>query len=148
MMFHIWNASSRCLSHHHPWRTGSFPGWGVWLAEPRLHAHPSDQRIPGKQDLHCLHASMFAWSQGKSLNLIPKQMQALLTIFSWPELISRNQKHLKVFLWWLSGKEPTCQFDPWSGKIPHVGGATKPMCHNYRACAPEPGSCYYWAHVL
>ena len=91
---------------------------------------------------------VFAWSQDKSLNLIPKQMQALLTIFSWPELISCNQKPLKVLLWWLSGKEPTCQFDPWSGKIPHVGGTTKPMCHNYWACAPEPGSCSYWAHVL
>ena len=27
-------------------------------------------------------------------------------------------------------------------------GATKPMCHNYRACAPAPGSRHYWAHVL
>ena len=26
--------------------------------------------------------------------------------------------------------------------------ATKPMCHNYRACALEPESHNYWAHVL
>ena len=25
--------------------------------------------------------------------------------------------------------------------------ATKSMCHNYQACALEPGSCNYWAHV-
>ena len=27
-------------------------------------------------------------------------------------------------------------------------GATKPMRHNYWACAPEPVSHNYWAHVL
>ena len=26
--------------------------------------------------------------------------------------------------------------------------ATKPMCHNYWACAPEPRSHNYWVHVL
>ena len=26
-------------------------------------------------------------------------------------------------------------------------GATKPVGHNYQACALEPGSCNYWAHV-
>ena len=26
-------------------------------------------------------------------------------------------------------------------------GATKPMSHNYWACAPEPMSHNYWAHV-
>ena len=25
--------------------------------------------------------------------------------------------------------------------------ATKPMCHKYWACAPEPTSCDYWAHA-
>ena len=55
--------------------------------------------------------------------------------------------------WWLSGKESTCQFrecgfEPWSRKIPHGRGATKPVHHNYRACALEPVSHNYWAHVL
>ena len=27
-------------------------------------------------------------------------------------------------------------------------GATKPMLHNYRACALKPESCNYWAHGL
>ena len=26
-------------------------------------------------------------------------------------------------------------------------GATKPLCHNYWACALEPGSHNYWAHI-
>ena len=33
-------------------------------------------------------------------------------------------------------KDPTCR------------GATKPMCHTYRACALEPVCHNYWAHVL
>ena len=40
--------------------------------------------------------------------------------------------------WWLSGKESTCQcreheFDPWSGRIPHV-----PELQSPRATAIEP----------
>ena len=33
-------------------------------------------------------------------------------------------------------EDPTCQ------------GTTKPICHNYWACAPDSGSHNYWAHVL
>ena len=33
-------------------------------------------------------------------------------------------------------EDPTCR------------GATKPMCHNFWACALEPTSHNYWAHVL
>ena len=56
-------------------------------------------------------------------------------------------------LWWLSGKESTCQwkrhgFSLWSGKILHVvEQLTKPVSHSYWACSLEPGSCSYWAHV-
>ena len=32
-------------------------------------------------------------------------------------------------------EDPTCR------------GATTPMCHNYRACALEPASHNYWAHM-
>ena len=35
----------------------------------------------------------------------------------------------------LTQEDPTCH------------GATKPVCHNHWACALEPGSCNYWAHV-
>ena len=55
------------------------------------------------------------------------------------------------FSWWLSGKESACQcqrhgLDPRFGKIPPTMEETKPMCHNYWACALEPGSDVYWAH--
>ena len=45
---------------------------------------------------------------------------------------------------------PACAGD--TGLIPNPGGshmpqATKPMSRNYQVCAPEPGSCNYWAHV-
>ena len=50
--------------------------------------------------------------------------------------------------WWPSGWESSCQcrghgFDPWSGRIPHA--TTKPVCHNYCACALELVSHNYWA---
>ena len=38
-------------------------------------------------------------------------------------------------VWSLVHEDPTCP------------GATKPMCHNYRACALELASHNYWAHV-
>ena len=37
-------------------------------------------------------------------------------------------------VWWLVQEDPTSY------------GATKPMCHNYWACALEPGICNYSAH--
>ena len=48
--------------------------------------------------------------------------------------------------WWLSGQESACQcrghgFKPWCRKIPHAVKQLKPTCHNYWACAAEPGSC-------
>ena len=52
--------------------------------------------------------------------------------------------------WWLSDKESACQykrhqFDPCLGKIPH---ATEQLCAtHHRACAGEPGSRNYWAHM-
>ena len=38
-------------------------------------------------------------------------------------------------VWALVWEDPTCR------------GATKPVCHNYWACALEPASHGYWAHV-
>ena len=51
---------------------------------------------------------------------------------------------------WCSDEEPTCQcrgygLDPWSRKIPHVK-VTKPVCHDYRACALEPLLCNKRSH--
>ena len=55
----------------------------------------------------------------------------------------------KGFSWWLSGKESTCSVQeiwvrPLVQKDPTCCGATKLVCHNYRACALEPtcGNCW------
>ena len=56
--------------------------------------------------------------------------------------------------WWLSGKESICQcrrhgFDPLSGKIPHAWEQLSPWVATVEwACALEPKSRNYWAHVL
>ena len=42
----------------------------------------------------------------------------------------------RIQLWSLTQEDPTSR------------GATKPTHHNYWACAPEPGSHGYWAHML
>ena len=62
-------------------------------------------------------------------------------------------KRIPGLSWWLSGKESACQSMQetrvWSliWEDPTCQRATKPMCHNYWACALEPGSCTDWAHV-
>ena len=40
-----------------------------------------------------------------------------------------------TWIWSLVLEDPTCH------------GATKPVCHNYRACTLEPASHNYWAHM-
>ena len=47
--------------------------------------------------------------------------------------------------WGLGGEELACQSLIWEDSTCH--GASKPVCHNYWACALEPGSCSYWAHM-
>ena len=59
--------------------------------------------------------------------------------------------------WWLSGKEPACQFrrrrfNPWSKKIPHAvkqlslcTTAIEPMLWSLGAAATEPMCCHYWS---
>ena len=63
------------------------------------------------------------------------------------------------FPWWLSGKESTCQrrrcqFDPWSGKIPHALGqlnrgapTTEPVLQSPGVAATEPTCLSYGAHT-
>jgi len=62
---------------------------------------------------------------------LPSLGQALLSFFV---------KYNEGLLWWLSGKESTCQcrrhrFNPWSRKTPHCCRATKTVHHNCWACA-------------
>ena len=44
--------------------------------------------------------------------------------------LSMQETRVQLLIW----KDFTCR------------GATKPMCHNHLACAPEPRGCNYWAH--
>ena len=53
--------------------------------------------------------------------------------------------------WWLFVKESTWQcrkhrFDPWSKRVPRAT-KTKPVCHNYWACAPESQTATTEVHV-
>ena len=62
-----------------------------------------------------------------------------------PMIGSRTNEKSSLVVQWL--KIP-CQarghgFDPWSWKIPHAMGATKPVNRNYRACALELASRNY-----
>ena len=68
-----------------------------------------------------------------------------------------TKAHCIGHLWWLSGKKkkkkihlPMQEIGVWSlvWKEPTCHGATKPVGHNYWACAQEPGSHSCWAHVL
>ena len=58
---------------------------------------------------------------------------------------AKSKMYLERILWWLSSKESTCQYK--RPEDPTCHGATKPVRHNYWACAPEPGNHNYWAHT-
>ena len=50
----------------------------------------------------------------------------------WRVHLPMQETWVRSLVW----EDPTCL------------GTTKPMSHNYWACALEPGNCNYWAHVL
>ena len=68
--------------------------------------------------------------------------------FSLSVKLSKKKKS-KGASWWLSGKESACQyrrqFQPLILEDPTCHRATKPVHHNYWACALEPGSYNYWS---
>ena len=65
-------------------------------------------------------------------------------------LQSSSKKEYRGLPWGLSGKESACQCRRrvWFlvPEDPTCLRATKPMHHNYWACALESQSCSYWAH--
>ena len=74
--------------------------------------------------------------------------QFLPTRSLWKEI-----KHINKMLGaslWLSVKNPPAHEETWVQSLiredPTCNGATKPVCHNCWACAPEPRSHNYWAH--
>ena len=98
------------------------------------------------------------WTAAHKASLSLGILQA--RILQWVAMPSSRNYTLDFFFflsnyiglpWWLRGKEFTCQcrkrgFNLWSRKIPYAA-ETKPVHHNYWACAPKPGSHNYWAHV-
>ena len=58
------------------------------------------------------------------------------------------KNEIKGLLWWLSGKEPTCQcrrcrFNPWSRKTSHAVKQLSPW-----ATSTEPMCCSYWSPCI
>ena len=115
---------------------------------------PGSGRYP--EESVATHSSILAWripwtEEPGQLWAMGSQSQTRL---KWLSTLGVQVKNAEIELtWWASGEESTYQhrehwFDPWSGKISHAVGVTKPVCHNYWACALEPVSCNCWAHVL
>ena len=76
-------------------------------------------------------------------SLPPSPVECLHTVFKF---------HLWELPWWPSGKESACQCRRhwvWSliREDPTCHRATKPMSHNYWACALEARSHDYWTHL-
>ena len=92
------------------------------------------------------------WSCCSDLCLSDQQGKRLLCMFK-QRCNSLDFSHEQPRLglpWWLSGKESFCQCrrhrcNPWSRKIPHAMGATKPVPHTYWACALESRNHSYWS---
>ena len=96
----------------------------------------------------CYKLVLFSVAWGKMSQDAPdlntSQRRAKIS-FSWFQLI----KIMGGLLWWLSGKEYTCQRqEKWVLSLGWEDStclrATKPMHHNYWACALEPVSHNYW----
>ena len=64
----------------------------------------------------------------------------MLNLHLWASLVAQWERNClpmqKAWVWSLVWEDST------------YCGATKPMCHNYWACALEPRNHKYWAHVL
>ena len=97
--------------------------------------------------LKTIFPEVMLWKKPASSHLVPPVPS------SSPGGLQQNLPYLKKMLQGFpggsSGKESACQcrgrgFDPWSQKISHASGATKPVRHNDWACALEPTSRNYY----
>ena len=97
---------------------------------------------------------MYRKKSSSTLHLLIKHLKCILkTIMLFSYFFIKKKKNHWGLPWWFSGKESAwrCwrhEFNSWSRKIPTYCRATKLVCHNYWACALEPGSRKYWVHVL
>ena len=104
---------------------------------------PMDCSLPGSSVHRISQARVLEWA-ASAFSMIPGSGTKI------PNVSQHGQKIGGGFPSGSVVKEYTCQwrrhgFDLWSRKIPH---ASKPVHHNYQACAPEPRSHNYWVHIL
>ena len=83
--------------------------------------------------------NIFILSNCKCVHCISRlSLLKIIHIFGTSLVVQWLRIHLPVqgtWVWSLVREDPTCR------------GATKPVRHNYWACALEPASHNYWAHV-
>ena len=91
----------------------------------------------------CPHLGPLLQAEPTGQQVFPQELKKKNYNNAWQRLLIEqsvrdqeggNPKKRRRLPSWLGGKESACQykrceFDPWSGKMPHVG-ATKPMPHN------------------
>ena len=117
----------------------SLEKWGILTQRYTQGGHPLKKKAGASLAVQWprLHA-LNAWWLGS----IPGQ-GIRSHMVQWRVSILQLKKRYWGLPFWFSGKESTCQcrrrrFDPWWGKISPCHRATKPLHHNYWACAPEP----------
>ena len=146
---------------------GIFPDQGSnpcplhWQADPQPLRH---QGSPGRWFLFIYLfrffslqvISPFKWSVSSWLNFgrlyISRNLSISSTLFNLlliQLIIKKSKQGTSLVVQWLRICLPKQGTRVWSlvRKDPTCHGATKPVCHNCRACALEPMSNNYWAHV-
>ena len=85
-----------------------------------------------KQAVTCIKVNDNCSSEG-TINVIERQTSGTSLVAQWLRIhLPMQGTRIRSLVW----EDPTCR------------RATKPMCHNYWACALEPASRKHWAHVL
>ena len=108
---------------------------------------PGSGRSPGVGNDNPLQ---YSWKYHGQRSLAGRCSWDCKSLTQW--LNHQNQNTVYCGLpWWLSGKESACQCRR-HGSIPDQEDPTchrtaKLVCHNYSACAPEPGNHNCWVHM-
>ena len=103
--------------------------WDKWNWKYSIPKLTGCRKSTSKREVHngkCLHIKKQGRSQIKNLTL------GTSLVAQWLRICLPMQG---IWVRSLVQEDPTCR------------GATKPMCHNYWACALEPSSHNYWAHA-
>ena len=106
--------------------------------------------VPGGKALYCLSAVYYILYA-----ISASQSKKSFTVVLFRVLCSKKIWHIKTWAWtslvaqWLRIRLP--MQGTWVQALvredPTCRGVNKLVHHNYWACALQPASCYYWAHV-